>query len=657
MANVGKINLSYDSMTDYPKECIPNKLVKPSGKARDLSYESIDDRVYEHGAHMIAFKVPIGKMRAWIKALSIEIFDNLGNQSEYNVRWYDEPQDWTEKATGKRSICIDVSKASDTSLMYKVTFFITTGILQVQGNCKNHFIDKIFPKLKNLVAEIMEYNKDIIENKNEGDNLEHDSQTMVKELVEIEEGHDDELSSNNDIEQDAEVIKLCEATEIKDNNNNHTQIKKVSQNGRVVPVGKSENNLATLNSAVATFSKEDKFLETMTKIESHFTEAIDKIFEQQNKNVEKLQEVFNQQLKSSNDKFNEVLNRYEKATTSLTNVEKENTMLKAEIKNLQYSSNLEKEVLKSENQVKCSQLKQKHEMQSQTLTQLHNETERKTEEITNKMSQIDALQVECSNLKKTIQLKDEEILSLKIHNSRDDTSEFQEVTHGHSSTQRRINPDRERPPHVTLIGTSNFNHIDPSKLSSQYSANKITAYTLQETESQIRNLETIPNVIVLHSLTNDLKTKSPQECVNKMGELVQTIQDLYNNTKIVISLPTPRSDNKSLNNNASIISAMLKDKFQDETNTVSLCDNSNLAYKGEPIEKYFDNRDGVHLNQNGVSLLAANIRDSIDRVLNLPSRRKTHNVYSRGTGYRGYRYRGRRPYRGSYRGGRGGGPY
>lgn len=632
MAFAEKPDLSYDSMTDYPQDCIPNKLMKATGKAKDLGYETIDENVYEPGAHMIAFKVPLTKIRAWIKALSIQIFDRLGNQPDFNVKWYDDPQDWSEKPSGKRSICIDVSKSSVmTPLMYKVTFFITTGILQVQGSQKDHFVDHIFPNAKKLVTEIIDFNKDTAD-KNEDDNkgeeaMSNVSQTIVKEIVPSQ----DENKLTN---IPTEPKKL-------DNNNNHEH-------------NKNENNSNEVNESIAPYNKADKFLETMTKIESHFTEAIDKIFDQQNKNLEKIQDIYSQQLKSSNEKFQEVLSRYENATASLTKVEKENTELKTEIKNLKYSSNLEKEVIKSENEVKCTQLKQKYETQLITVNQLNKESDRKTEEITRKKTQIDSLELECADLKKTIKSKEDEILSLKLHNSRDDSEDFQEVTRGHASAQRKTQSDRDRPPHVTLIGTSNLNHIDPNKLSSHYSANKITAYTLQETESSIRNLEYTPNIIVFHSLTNDLKSQSPQSCVGKMEDIIQQTQELYENTKIVISLPTPRSDKKTLNHNAMIASAMLKDKFQDSPD-VHMCDNSNLAYKGEPIAKYFDSRDGVHLSQNGVSLLAANIRDSIDRVLDLP-RRKTNNRYPpRGSYVRGNR--ARRPFRGRYAGGRGGGPY
>ena len=191
-------------------------------------------------------------------------------------------------------------------------------------------------------------------------------------------------------------------------------------------------------------------------------------------------------------------------------------------------------------------------------------------------------------------------------------------------------------PHVTIIGTSNTNGIDPHKLSSRYTANKITAYTISETETEVNNLTSTPDVIVLHSITNDIKSDTPSNCVDKMTNLVRVTSEKFPDSKIIISLPTPRSDDSTHNNNSQIISAMLKEEYKDHS-MISLCDNSNLAYKGEPIAKYFVERDGVHLTADGVSVFASNIRFAVDKALDIPKRAQPP-------------YRGRRGY---YRGGRG----
>ena len=143
---------------------------------------------------------------------------------------------------------------------------------------------------------------------------------------------------------------------------------------------------------------------------------------------------------------------------------------------------------------------------------------------------------------------------------------------------------------------------------------------MEETETTVSELEftTKPDAFVLHSVTNDIKTHSPQDCVDKMEDIIQVLKGKFDSTKIIISLPTPRLDNSTVNNKSFQLSAMLKENFQNDE-AIYMCDNSNLAYKGEALKRYVGD-DGVHLTTHGVSLFASNIRDTIDEVLDLPKR-------------------------------------
>ncbi|CAC5399219.1 unnamed protein product [Mytilus coruscus] len=161
--------------------------------------------------------------------------------------------------------------------------------------------------------------------------------------------------------------------------------------------------------------------------------------------------------------------------------------------------------------------------------------------------------------------------------------------------------------------------IDPTKLSSKFLTGKIKAYTLDKTEEAIQTIDDIPDVLVLHSLTNDLTTKPKEECVNKMDKIIEDTHKRHPDLKIIISLPTPRADDESLNIKAQMLSIMLKEKFNNKDN-VTLCDNSNMAYKGTPIQKFLDSKDKYHLSNSGVSMLAANMRDCIDQVLGFHQR-------------------------------------
>ena len=52
-----------------------------------------------------------------------------------------------------KSICIDLSKVEGDQPLYKVTYFVTTGVIQAQGHNRDSFLAHDFPALKQLVKE------------------------------------------------------------------------------------------------------------------------------------------------------------------------------------------------------------------------------------------------------------------------------------------------------------------------------------------------------------------------------------------------------------------------------------------------------------------------------------------------------------------------
>ena len=83
--------------------------------------------------------------------------------------------------------------------------------------------------------------------------------------------------------------------------------------------------------------------------------------------------------------------------------------------------------------------------------------------------------------------------------------------------------DQPKLPHVLLIGTSNVKGIKEDKLTYSAQITKCIAYTIEEAKSVVTNYDKTPDVVVLHVLTNDLKTSDPATCTNKLAELVHLI--------------------------------------------------------------------------------------------------------------------------------------
>ena len=69
-----------------------------------------------------------------------------------------------------------------------------------------------------------------------------------------------------------------------------------------------------------------------------------------------------------------------------------------------------------------------------------------------------------------------------------------------------------------------------------------------------------PDLIVCHSLTNDLTKIPPDSCVQNVETLVSIIYKKWNQIKIIISLCTPRLDNINHQTNGEIINALIKQK-------------------------------------------------------------------------------------------------
>ena len=133
-----------------------------------------------------------------------------------------------------------------------------------------------------------------------------------------------------------------------------------------------------------------------------------------------------------------------------------------------------------------------------------------------------------------------------------------------------------------------------------------------------------PNAVVFHILTNDLKVMEPATCVDKVSQLIKQCQHRWNSTKVLISLATPRYDSVNHNTNGIIINALLKQKLLDNKGVV-LIDHSNMLHEGNVVPKLLA-EDKYHLSEQGVSVLASNIKRAIHDCLDivLPRAKRNH---------------------------------
>ena len=142
-------------------------------------------------------------------------------------------------------------------------------------------------------------------------------------------------------------------------------------------------------------------------------------------------------------------------------------------------------------------------------------------------------------------------------------------------------------------------------------------FTLNETRNYITEarLLTTPVAVVLHVLTNDLKKKSPQVCVKELSEIIEIIRNKWS-PACIISLTTARQNDLMHSTNAQIINALVQQQYVDH-DKIHLIEHNNMLRDGNPNVDLL-NTDLFHLNNKGVSMLAANIKSVIHRVLKIP---------------------------------------
>ena len=178
-------------------------------------------------------------------------------------------------------------------------------------------------------------------------------------------------------------------------------------------------------------------------------------------------------------------------------------------------------------------------------------------------------------------------------------------------SKRANDTEPKEQPSVSIIGSSIIKNLDGKMFSRHFRTEVKTAYTIPQAEVTVKQLKDKSDVIVYQLLSNDLKEKdvSENECVHKLQGLVTMTKKLQPGAKIIISLPPNRRDTVERNNKTNIINASVKALYSGDK-IVSVCDNTNLSWRGEASKKYIST-DGVHPTPAGDMMLFANIRQAV----------------------------------------------
>lgn len=569
------IDLSMSNiLNEYPIEHLPNKLNKRTGKAKNCPFENIDLKMYEESAHMITFHTSLPRLQYWIKALSILYYENLGKLEGVEIKWSDIPEKWSDRNDTANSIFIEV-ETPDGTLIYNVTLFVSTGTIRVQGSRYRLFTDKYFPILQTLLKQV----------------ITHNSSESDQSIQQVEE-----LSASQ--EDNTGVKEL-----FNDDINNNTSI-----------IAKDQLEIL-----------EESFLGAIKKLENAGNTNKNELLTE----IKECHSLLNKQSRMTQDK------------TSNKQLETDMTTLHQQIRNLQD----ERESLKSQLKLEKGNciiirtqyedaLKHEKQMLAETRNELKNlvatnnsEIETIKNRLDEKNTEIDGMKERFDEKNKALDKAQDEILNLKtqLSSSMDREMKTQGTpnrgTEGTKQDVKEKSDVRPNKPVALLVGTSNVRNINEDKMTPDVTVIKHISFTLEETQSYIMSCNPTfpPDLVVLHSLTNDIKSITPQKCVEEMDKTITIIRSKWNETGVIISLTTPRIDVMNIQTNGQITNALLKQHFGDRKfeSYIYLIDHHNMLYEGYP-NKDLLKTDGYHLNEKGVSHLALNIKKALHYMLNIP---------------------------------------
>ena len=564
-----------------PDTFLPKKLKPRGGKAKNSLFEEIDENLYEPEARMIAFHTKLERILPWIKTLDI-FYEFLGESDKYNVTWYDEPPEWVQSDTStSKCVVIELlSKASDkqNSLLYKVKFFVTTGTLQVQGNEKDLFSKYHFKVLKNILSRVLDAA--------DGCTTSVSEETIPKEIV---------LDDPQVLTNKSPIYEL-------DNSNKS-------------------------NRAEADFST------IISKLEDTFVQAVKSLSQSQS-------DIIKSSVKEVEEKLGASLSKL--ARSDKDKDERNVESLKEKIRALEEDKRLLNQELHFQKQRNASEVSHMKTL----LSQKDSNFEQEKRNIMALLDQEKTMRVNLQEQFATLLAQEKQIhgnLQKQFVTLLADTNKKGDNQVVPDSLPATVAPSavENEKPSVLLVGTSNIAKINETKITNAAKVSKIVKYTIDDTKDIINEYEDSPDVVVFHPLTNDIKTKATDECVSLMKDLTDQVEEKWPDSKIIISLATPRNDSNLLQINTQVVNALLKKEYMDNSK-ITISDNDNMLLNGQPNEQFLDKTDRYHLSDQGVSKLAANIKNSIHEVLSISVSDAEKSLQ-----------RSQRPYKPPYRQGRG----
>ena len=183
-----------------------------------------------------------------------------------------------------------------------------------------------------------------------------------------------------------------------------------------------------------------------------------------------------------------------------------------------------------------------------------------------------------------------------------------DTTNSSAETSTNHRPDTPSP-NVILFHDSLCKPINDTIMSREkVNVTKVWSPTLQQTASEVDDIQTAVDTIVVQALTREVSTLPTADFVALVEDTVTKC--LTKSKKVVLSLIVERDDCEKARGLAESANAMLRTKFKGHE-SVLVCHHDNIRHSR------FRKPDKLHLNDDGTSRLANNLKHKIAQSLNI----------------------------------------
>ncbi|CAB4010665.1 Scavenger receptor cysteine-rich type 1 M130 [Paramuricea clavata] len=192
-------------------------------------------------------------------------------------------------------------------------------------------------------------------------------------------------------------------------------------------------------------------------------------------------------------------------------------------------------------------------------------------------------------------LKTQQILDETSNTTKHSNIQMVGKSSGPSNSNESSRDSQRSQPRIAILGDSMIKHLDTKRMQNGLKKGKVTIKTFpgaginQMKHYAVPTLITKPKTLIFHVGTNDLHNKTPEDLINAMNDLGETIHRQNNDLELIWSEIITRTDDPNLAEKVNVVNAEL----------AKLCTDKGWGLiKHNNIKGSLLNNSGLHLNKH-----------------------------------------------------------